>query len=163
MSTTKSKDTKSTKPTFTEPRFPTKDPGPEDKAPQVREVDSVAYWCGTFPDSPFINLEIGGVDFHHVTEKVVDAPGSYKTRRYPSRGSIQYLSPEKAEGVRKAAEDLVVRRRGPVATMLRKSDRRYRAHVGDKPIGEFVYFLTVDDAVSNLGANWRESEPPSLI
>ena len=40
--------------------------------PEKIYEDQVAYWCGTYPDSPKQTVNLAGYGFHKYTEKVTD-------------------------------------------------------------------------------------------
>ena len=135
-----------------------------------RHPDAVAHWCGTFHDCPRQNITLAGVSFPRNTERLSHPKGAYKTRRVPMRGAIAWLTPKESEAVKKAASLRVVRwlavqpenddetRRGRV--LVKRS--RYQEMIGDEPLGHYIYFLTVEDAATKMGATWMQEAPPPL-
>jgi len=127
------------------------------------QLEASPYWIGIVDDAPRQYITLAGVCFPRETFKVTDTDGGLKTQRERHKGAIAYLVPEQIEKITEASNNVVVRMRGKATpVVVNKRNKRYRAYNGDHPIAKYVYMISLDDAVSKLGANWREFDPPTM-
>lgn len=123
----------------------------------VAELTEKEYWIGTLPGSPFQNFPIEDVEFQRFTEKVSHPDGALKTKRVERSGSVVKMEDEKAERIRKILDSSIVRGQKGRVQVERDIDRPLRSD--EHPLTDFLYMMTIDEAVRNHGANWRESIP----
>lgn len=141
----------------------------------ARPKDSRLYWCGTLSDCPRHNLALGGVPFTATSDLVQDLAGG-ETRRVPRNGSMAWMTPAQVERVKASIADRVVRRvtagrpatatdpgvpaTYAVITRTPGAASRYVEHLGDEPLGRYVYLYDVEAQARALGPMWRDGEPP---
>lgn len=127
------------------------------------QLEAKPYWIGIVDDAPRQYVTLAGVCFPRETYKVTDSDGGLKTHRERQKGAVAHLIPEQVEKIVEASNNVVVRMRGKATpVVVNKRNKRYRAYNGDHPIAKYVYMISLDDAVSKLGANWREFDPPTM-
>jgi hypothetical protein len=133
----------------------TVEPGLEVTGPEPLRL---AYWIGTFPESPRQNIVLGGVTFCRGLGQA-DAQG----RLQGPRGAIVHLSEAELESVKKAVADRVVRWAGRRAQILtRRAPTQYRAAPGDVPLAQYLYCIPVAEAAALDPVAWRTQRPPPM-
>jgi hypothetical protein len=121
--------------------------------------DKRAYFVGTLPNSPFQNITLGGVCFPQFTSDITFGKESNIASQNRHNGDVLQLDGEEIDRIKNAAKRKVVRwNANSSRAFLAEKDERYRPMSSDKPIGEYVYLISVQDA-SKWDANWRDKHP----
>lgn len=124
-------------------------------------VGAQPYWVGTLPECPKQNVVLGGIDFPQYTEQIIDQEGGL-TQRNRRNGDVKYLTADQVKAIKAAGKRKVVRSQGALTTILNTDHKRYRPHTNDKPLGQFVYLVPLDD-MNKLGPMWRDEVPEGMI
>lgn len=140
---------------------------PHGTTPVTMEEGSKRYWLGTFEDSPWQNITLGGACFPLFTDVPVPNDAGMGRDEYRRMvGAFLYLSDEDVDRIRLAASRKVIRiGNSGRATMLNSQSNRYRRHGGDKPAGHFVFLIEFEEASKRLGPGFlfEGASPPPLI
>ncbi len=119
---------------------------PEFKNATAHEEPRKTFWVGTLPDCPKWNLDLGGISFPRMTEKVT---GPNATDRQPEAGTKIELTPTQVKRVKDAIRSRVFRMRanGTGDLIITNDPRRpYTKSPHDRPCAEFVYMQAVEAA-----------------
>lgn len=118
------------------------------------------YWVGTLDKCVVKDVHLAGVCFPRFTGRIeVSEEGAidYSAAR---RGGLVALTEQNVKAIRSAVATKVVRGNSIFST----ATPNYEPTEADKPLAEYVYLIAEDEAATVMNsAQWRESEPPSLL
>lgn len=135
------------------------------KAEKAAPLVEREYWVGTLPGCPRHRVDVMGTTFEAFTEKVNHPKGALKTQRERRRGQVIKLLDGKAKTLREQVLKRIISPppRASIEMVGERRARQLHATGAFKPLGNFLFMVPLDDAVRQLGANWRDGEPAPMV
>ena len=129
--------------------------GPKYDKPTFEDEDTDEYWMGCMAGAPLQNITVGGMSFPLTTDRVTPGKG-IRTNRSTGMGAVAVLTRGQVEKLKKAIRDRALRPGNPPIKINLKKKKLRRT---DRPMGDFVYLMTTDEAADAYGTRWRETAP----